>query len=85
MIAAGHEGLKPWDVSIATTRVGLERCMRAILLTRATLTDHFRMGNFPLGRGISAFLRVQIPEGEEDRFVELAKPEDFRPPPVVSI
>jgi hypothetical protein len=80
-----HEKRKPWDVTIPTTKVGLERCMRALLLTGSHMTSHFRLGDFDLGRGISAFLRVQIPEGLEDRFRELAQPEDMHPPSKINL
>lgn len=81
-----HADRRPWDVSIITTKVGLERCMRALLLTGSHLTGHFRIGSdLPLGRGISAFLRIQVPEGEEERFREIAQPDSMGPPPRIEL
>ena len=67
-----------WEVSIDTTRAGLERCMRALLLTGSTLTSHFRLSG-GLGRGVSAFMLVGIPVGAEAHFDEIARPIDRRP------
>lgn len=73
----------PWDVDIDTTRPALERCMRALLLTGSTLTDSMRP-RFELGRGVSALLRIHVPEGEHDRFRDLCRPIEMRPPPQIS-
>lgn len=66
----------PWDVSIDTTRPALARCMEAILETRSRLTSSLIAlgGDYPLGRGVSADIRVEIAEGWEDRFRWLAHP-----------
>ena len=75
----------PWDVGIDTTKAALQRCMAALILTDATMTCSMRIGNYPLGRGVSATLRVHIPEGRQDEFRELAKPYRMAPPPQVSV
>ncbi len=73
-----EQGRWPWDVSIATSRVGLERCMRALLETRSIITDSFRTAaDIPLGRGVSSHLRVFIPEGKQEEFLEICKPESM--------
>ncbi len=75
------EDYRPWDVDIDTAKVSLERTMRALLVTGSTMTDHMRIGDYPLGRGISAFLRVQIPDGREDEFRSICKPQRMQTPP----
>lgn len=64
----------PWDVNIDTTRPALERTMRALLITGSKLTCSLVPRGFDLGRGVSAELRVQVPDGEQDRFREIARP-----------
>ena len=78
----------PWDVSVDTTRPALSRCMEAILETRSRLTDSMiALGSrkYPLGRGVSAEIRVQITEGWEDRFRWLAHPISMTAPPRICI
>lgn len=70
----------PWEVSISTSGAALQRCMRALLLTKSKLTSSYRLGDYPLGRGISAFLMVVVPEGSEEEFRTIAKPEYMKPP-----
>ena len=55
--------------------------MRALLLTGSQLTDSMRLDHrAPLGRSVTAFLRVQIPEGNEADFRALCQPYTMRPP-----
>lgn len=75
------QGTSPWDVSIDTTKAGLERLGRALIETSSRLTDSFVLGSHKLGRGVSAHLRVFIPEGHEQEFDRIAKPIERRPPP----
>jgi len=72
--------LWPWEVSIDTTRIGLERLARALISTESQLINSYIFGDYPLGRGISAQLLIKIPKGNEETFKELCKPEDMRPP-----
>ena len=70
--------MKHWLVTIDTTRLGLERCMRALLMTGSQLRRHHRIGSHPLGRGVSAWLLVAIPEWQESRFDEICRPVERR-------
>lgn len=70
----------PWDIDIDTTKIALERCMRAVILTSSKITDSAPPYR-DLGRGVTALLRVQIPCGQHDRFRELAQPIVMKPPP----
>ncbi|MDP3908875.1 MAG: hypothetical protein Q8Q14_00650 [Gemmatimonadales bacterium] len=74
----------PWDVDIDTTRVGLERCMRALIETESTMTSSMRLSK-RMGRGVSAFLRVHVPEGREANFRAIARPIEMRPMPRVQV
>jgi translation elongation factor EF-1beta len=70
------EDYRPWDVDIDTTKAALERCMRALLMTGSLLTCHMRLSrDLPLGRGITAILRVQILDGREGEFDDICKPQ----------
>ena len=75
----------PWDVDIDTTKVALERLGRALILTHSQLTDSMRIGDYPLGRGITAIMRVQIPVGHHEEFREVCQPQAMRPPPLLSV
>ena len=74
-----------WDVDIDSTRIGLERAARALIETGSQLLDSSRIGKYPLGRGITVFLRVAIPPGEADRFREISRPIAMRPAQTVSV
>ena len=72
------------EVTIASTRVGLERAMRAVILTGSQVLGSFRLCE-DLGRGVSVFLHVSIPLGELGRFREIAQPEDVRQVAAVAV
>lgn len=74
----------PWDIAIDTTKAGLERLARALIATDSTLTDALVLGgDLDMGRGVSAFLRVHVPAPQADRFYDLCKPIEMKPPPRV--
>ena len=75
----------PRDVDIDTTKAALERLARALIVTDTTLTCSMVIGRHELGRGVSAFLRVFIPPGNEARFDEICRPIKRRPPPKVCV
>lgn len=75
-----------WDVDIDTTRIALERCMRALITTGSAMMDSLTLGtNGRLGRGVSALLRVRIPAGRENAFREICQPFSMRAPPRVAV
>jgi hypothetical protein len=77
-----------WHIDIDTTKAALERLGRAIVLTYAGIPcgKLTRMPvRYPLGRGVSALLVVELPEGDEQVFRELVKPIAMAPPPRVSV
>lgn len=62
---------KAWDLE--TDHSGTEmlaRVLRALIATHSTMTDSMRFSN-SFGRGISLFLRVQVPVGKEQTLREL--------------
>jgi hypothetical protein len=62
---------KPWDLE--TDHSGTEmlaRVLRALITTQSTMTDSFKFSQ-SYGRGISLFLRVQVPVGKEEILREL--------------
>lgn len=73
--------IRPWDVATSSSSAALARFAGAVVLCRAVVTDSFRVSGdrYPLGRGVSVDWRVFLPEGLEDRFRGLAKPEELRP------
>lgn len=75
----------PWDVDFDSTKVGLERFARALISTASTMTDSFTIGNFPLGRGVTVFARVHIPEGREEEFDAICLPGRRAKPPKISL
>lgn len=79
------KGRVPWDVDIDTTRIGLERLGRALIETDSTLTCSMVLGDHQLGRGVSAFLRVFVPDGKEKVFREMCRPIVMKPPPSVCV
>jgi len=83
------EGYWFWEISIDTSKAALGRLGEALLRTGAGLECgpmSRLIHGFPLGRGISAGLVVQIPEGKEDEFREVCKPHTILPnPPLVQI
>lgn len=75
-----------WHVDIDTSKAALERCMRALLVTDAALLGGRRSRMVPLpllswGRGVSALLVVELAEGSERRFVQMARPVYMSAPP----
>ena len=76
----------PWDVDIDTTSAGLERCMRAIIVTESVMTCSFRVRlGEKLGRGVTAFTRIQIPVGRDVEFRQYCAPVSMRPPSRIQI
>lgn len=73
-----------WVVNIDTTKPALQRVMEALLLTHSRITDTHMIGD-RCGRGYSADLAVQIPEGEEAKFKAIAKPYLMNAPPRVQV
>lgn len=72
-----------WHISIDTTKPALERLARALLLTGSGLRAgkcSRLLSHYPFGRGISAEVTVEIPDGKQAAFREIAKPIDMRPP-----
>ena len=79
--------MHPWAVDIDTTKVGLEHCMRALIVTGSALTSSMTLGGVGwdrFGRGYTAFLRVQIPEGAEARVDSICLPIERRRASTVS-
>jgi len=76
--------MRYYEVFIDTTKPALERAMRAILLTRSTVTRTQLFG-LPLGRRVRATLSVEIPLGQEADFdsiccpIERSLPRTMRP------
>lgn len=79
--------IRPWDVATASSSAALARFAGAVVLCRAVVTDSFRASGdrYPLGRGVSVDWRVFLPEGLEGRFRELARPEELREAPRVTL
>ena len=72
-----------WHISIDTTKPALERLARALLLTGSGLRAgkcSRLLSHYPFGRGISAEVTVEIPDGKQDEFREIAKPIAMEPP-----
>lgn len=74
-----------WHVYIDTSKAALERCMRALLLLDAGLVSGKYSRMLPRrrqwGRGVTAAVVIDIPEGSERRFVQMARPVHMVPPP----
>jgi hypothetical protein len=76
----------PWDVDCDATRAGMERFIRALVCVRGHFSDSFTL--YPVDkpqRGVSVFFRVWIPEGAEQRFLEMAGLDELKPPPRVQV
>ena len=70
-----------WEISIDTTKVALERLARALLTTNSGLPAGKRlMPHYKWGRGISAHLMVEVPDGRQDEFRDTAKPISMEAP-----
>ena len=76
-----------WCIDIDTTTPALSRCMAALIHTRSKLLDTHTIttAGGKLGRGIAAFLLVEIPDGQHLRFAAMAKPYTMTRPPVLSV
>jgi hypothetical protein len=77
-----------WHVDIDTTRVGLERFARALLTTGSGLECGYAsrlISSYPFGRGVTALVVVQIPDGQQSEFRCEAKPVHMCAPPIVDI
>lgn len=74
-----------WNCDIDTTKSGLERFARALLMTGSTMTSSFILSHH-FGRGVSAFTRVLVPDDRKEEFEEIAKPiGGLRVPPKVAV
>ena len=70
-----------WDCDIDTTRAGLERFARGLILCGGRMTSSFTLGK-DLGRGVSAFTRIQLQRSKAEAFCEIVQPIDgLRRPP----
>lgn len=72
-----HEGYSYYEISIDTTRAGMQRLGEALLRTGAGLEcgPLSRMiPHYPLGRGISATLIVQVPSSAREEFFDICRP-----------
>ncbi len=68
--------MRRFEISIATSNAGMLRLMRALILTGSSCGPAFRLDG-GLGRGISAFFVVAIPDNSVEKFQELCRPEFF--------
>lgn len=73
-----------WELNVNTTGPALQRLAGGLIATRSALSDSSVIWH-ELGRGISATVMVQIPEGQEMRFREIVKPYSMDPPRLVQI
>jgi hypothetical protein len=65
-----HAQKKPWDTDCDATKAGLERFMRALIITGSHFTSSFTLAPVERPcRGVSVFFRVWIPEGREGVFI----------------
>lgn len=74
-----------WDVDCDATRAGLERFMRALVCTKSHFTDSFTLAPVDKPRRVTVFFRIWVPEGSEQRFMEMANIPELKPPPRVSV
>lgn len=80
------DGKLPWDVDVDSTCAGMERFIRALVVSRGHFTDSFTLGSdLTKPSRDTVFFRVWIPEGKELFFLELSKCEELRPPPRVQV
>lgn len=56
-----------WEVSVDTSRIGLERFATALLMTKAHLKDSITLFG-TLGRGVTSIAHVALLEGTEEKF-----------------
>jgi len=76
----------PWDVDIDATKIGMERFIRALVVTDGHFTDSFSLASVEKpSRFVTVFFRVWIKPGAEQRFLALAGVDKLRPPPVVNL
>lgn len=75
----------PWDADCDATRVGLERFMRALVVTHSHFSDSFTLASVVKPGRVTVFFRVWIPEGEEQAFMKLACIDEMKPPPRVAL
>lgn len=74
---------QPWDTECDATKVALERLMRGLLQTRSHFTDSFALADISKPtRGVTVFLRVWVPEGQEECLSRVAKIVLTKPPRV---
>jgi hypothetical protein len=77
-----------WHVDIDTTKIGLERFARALLKTGSGLEcgrSSRLLPAYPFGRGVTALVVVQVPDGQQDEFRCEAKPVHMTAPAIVDI
>lgn len=75
-----------WDVDIDATKAAMERLMRALVCTKSHFTDAYALAPIDVPtRGVSVFFRVHITEGQEQRFLAMAKLDLLRPPPRIQV
>lgn len=69
-----------WHVDIDTTHKALERFAVALLTTGAELLPSRLIMDSRLGRGVTAFVVVRLPDESVDRFREVCAPIAMRRP-----
>jgi len=79
-----------WHISIDTTKAALERLARALICTDSGLAPgkfSRLLPPYEFGRGVSAHLVVQIPDGHQDEFRRLLGPSliSMDPPPRIQL
>lgn len=75
-----------WDVEFDATKIAMERVMRALVVTSSHFTSSFTLAPVDKPtRGVSVFMRVWVPSGKEQRFLELAGLDELKPPPRVHV
>lgn len=77
---------KPWDLTMYDSGpTALSVAMRALVETRSHFTDSMKLHPH-FGRGVSLFLRVQVPEGREESLrAAIGKRGELREPPQVHL
>jgi hypothetical protein len=78
-------GKLPWDAECDATKVGMERFLRALVCTKSHFSDSFSLAPVNTPSRVTVFFRVWVPEGQEQRFLEMAKLDELKPPPRVQV
>lgn len=73
-----------WEVSIDTSGPALQRAMTALIQCKGKLLNAYTLSEL-LGRGVSAILLVELPEGVEQKFRDTVKPIEMCAPSRVQV